>query len=145
MRVLGKVMCLVCMFLFGIVAGCGGSQSTALKPTSGDGFEIIFSLANRDRESPVVLADVLLDETTVFHGALHASPSGEYTYVSTRVSKQKMKLVFRTAVGEDIRTLDRKIWVDDRTWIVLTRIKEYDREPELEMEISYEKEQPGKK
>ncbi len=128
-----------------IVAGCKKPISIAPTDKTACGYEVIFSLANQDRTAPVALTDVLIDGISVFHGALGASQQGNYIYVSTRVPNQKIKLEARSEAQDgEIISAEKNIWVEDKLWIVITRLKEYDALPEVRIEISYENPWPLK-
>lgn len=88
--------------------------------------------------APVVLTDVVADGTTIFHGALGMSQSGNYIYLNTRVINHKLTLEVRSDSGGQVISQTKNIWVDDRAWIVITRTTDYEGTPEIRIEVSYE-------
>ncbi|MCP4600927.1 MAG: hypothetical protein GY847_10430 [Proteobacteria bacterium] len=118
-----------------------GCSKNRLAPTAKNidcGYEVIVSLANQDRLAPIALTEVIINGTTIFHGALQPLQSGDYLYVSTRVPEQRVEIEVKSEIAGKVTTSQKKVWVEDRLWVVVTRIREFDGEPEVRIEISYE-------
>ena len=126
-----------------VTIGC--AQKVAIPEHPECGYEVIFSLANQDRLSPVVLADLLVNDNTIFHGALGQSQSGDYVYLSIRIPTRKMTVEVRTETGGEVLSTKKNIWVEDRPWIVITRTRKIGDGPELQIEVSYENPWPLKR
>ncbi len=121
-----------------MTAGCSKNRCASTAKRQNRGYEVIISLANHDRLAPIVLTDVIVNGTTVFHGALQPSQGGDYLYVSTRVQSKGVEIEVRNEVEGEVITAQKKVWVEDRLWVVVTRARESEGEPEVRIEISYE-------
>ncbi len=102
------------------------------------GYPITVSLANEDREAPAVLMDVSVDSTTLFHGALQPSTGGSYLYINTRVPARGVVLKVVSKTDEGSIEAEKQIWINEGLWIVVTRVRDEGRPPELQISVSYE-------
>jgi hypothetical protein len=124
------------LFLAG--GGCTKTERETTTQSKMCGFETFFSFANQDRQAPIVLTDATINGVPLFHGALQPTFSGDYVYVHTWVFDQRMDLEVKSDYGGKVITARKNIWVKDRTWVVVTRTREYDGDPKLRIEVSYE-------
>ncbi|MCP4677998.1 MAG: hypothetical protein GY854_21280 [Deltaproteobacteria bacterium] len=119
-------------------AGCAGSGQVCEKePTRG--YDVIFSLANQDRRAPIVVMDIIVDGDTLFHGMIPSSRGGDYQYIRTQVPRQKIDLEIRSKAEGEVITAGKKVFVKDHLWVIVTRQREFDGEPEIQIDLSYEK------
>ena len=113
-------------------------------PLTGDHcVDVIFSLNNQDRGAPQAMTDILLDSVVVFHGALNHTRSGDYVYLTTHVHRKKVQLEVRSETTAGLLVEKKNIWVGDEAWIVVSRVGDYETEPELQVVVSYENPHPG--
>ncbi len=133
MRVRIGLLALVLIF----ATGCARSESVHPEVQTA-GYDVIFSLANQDREAPIVTMDVIVDGTTVFHGMIPSTRGGEYQYVRTRAPGQKIDLEIRSEEEGGTITASKKVYVKDHLWVIVTRLRELNGEPEIEIDLSYE-------
>ena len=124
-----------------LLCACGAGQG----PAGGDAGpdedrQVVFSVANKDRSAPVTVIRVVVNERTLIYGALQLAGQGDYLYVSSDIDDRKLDIVV-TSETEDGPSLqaEKTIMVEDRLWIVITRLRDIDGEPELVIEASYEK------
>lgn len=130
---------LVFAALASAAVACGGPVKKAPAQTGECGVEVIFSIANQDRSAAETLVDISVDGTPVFHGTVTAAQGGEYIYVSTRLPRHEADIAVKSASAGGTLDATRRIGLEDHVWIVVTRLREEDREPELKLEVSYEK------
>ena len=84
------------------------------------------------------MTDILMDSAVVFHGPITHSHRGDYVYVQTHVHRKKVNLEVQSKTPDGTLVREKNIWVGDRAWIVITRVKGFDLSPELEIVVSYE-------
>ena len=109
-------------------------------PRNGDNscVDVTFSISNQDRWAPAAMTDILLDSEPVFHGTLGHSRTGDYVYLNTHVHRKKVHLEVRSETTDGALVKKKNIWVGDKAWIVVTRVREFDGDPELRVVVSYE-------
>jgi hypothetical protein len=100
--------------------------------------EVVFSVANQDPDAPMASIDVLVDGHNLIHGPFMQTAPGEYLYFSTCLQQQSARITARSSARDSEVTVERSVSLADHAWIVLTRVRNLDGEPSLELEISYE-------
>lgn len=142
------LMSLVLWLATGLLVGCRDKAvGVADNPLSASAqsraahrcVDVIFSLNNQDRAAPHAMTDILMDSAVVFHGVLGQTRSGDYVYVQTHVHRKKVHLEVRSETTEGVLVQEKNVWVGDAAWIVVSRVRDFDAEPELRMVVSYEK------
>ena len=126
-----------------LLTACGAGQEPQTPDAGADsGRQVVFSVANKDRSAPVTVIRVVVNDRTLVYGALQLAGQGDYLYFSSEIEERTMDIRV-TSETEDGPTLEaeKSIMVEDRLWIVITRLRDIDGEPELVIEASYEK--PG--
>lgn len=125
-----------------LLVGCGAGQQPGQPATSGEAKQVVFSVANKDRTAPVTVMKVVVNGRTLLFGALQHAGQGEYLYVSADIETRKMhiRVTSETEEGPGLEA-EKSMLVEDRLWVVITRLRDIDGEPELVIEASYEK--PG--
>ena len=124
------------------LGGCGAARAGDGVGPDGEraGSEVIFSVANKDRQTPATVMKVLVDDKPLIFGALQLAGQGGYLYVSTNIPGRTAELrVVSEAEGEAPLVEERTLMLEDRLWIVITRLRDIDGGPELEIEVSYER------
>jgi hypothetical protein len=125
-----------------LVAACGAGQGPTADAGPAEARQVVFSVANKDRTAPVTVIRVEVNERTLIYGALQLAGQGEYLYVSSDIDDRKMDIAVTSETEDGPRLeAEKTIMVEDRLWIVITRLRDIDGEPELVIEASYEK--PG--
>ena len=135
-----RVMTGLLTLLLTVATGCAGSGPVHSDGPLG-GYDVIFSLANQDRRAPIAVMDIVVDGTIVFHGMIPSTSSGEYQYIHTRFSGQKIDLEIRSEVEGGTISASKKVYVKDHLWVIVTRLRELDGEPEIQIDLSYEETQ----
>jgi hypothetical protein len=125
-----------------MLTACGAAQPPADGDQSDGARQVVFSVANKDRSAPVTLMKVVVNGRTLIYGSLQLAGKGEYLYVSTRIAESKLRLrvTSETDEGPALETV-KTMLVEERLWVVITRLRDMDGDPELIVEASYEK--PG--
>lgn len=125
------------------LTACGAGQG----PSGADagvesGRQVVFSVANKDRSAPVTVIRVEVNGRTLVYGALQLAGQGDYLYFSSDIDARAMdiRVTSETEEGPSLEA-EKSIMVEERLWIVITRLRDIDGEPELVIEASYEK--PG--
>jgi len=141
MTVLVSRVALLELVLFAAL-GCGGGQPPAGDAPVREGKQVVFSVANKDRGAPVTVIRVVVNERTLIYGALQNAGQGEYLYFSADVDAAKLdiRVTCETPDGAVLQS-EKTILVEDRLWIVITRLRNMEGVPEVVIEPSYEK--PG--
>ncbi len=132
-----RQLAVLLLFLFCQAVGC----SPAGTRDPGDSrceCEVIFSLANTDRSSPHVKVDVQLDHRTVIYGGLPQVTSGDYFYVSTCLPRRHATLVVRMETEGEALEESRKIKIENKMWIVITRVRDLGDGATMKIDVSYE-------
>jgi hypothetical protein len=122
---------------------CGAGQEPSAADAGVDSARrVVFSVANKDRSAPVTLIRVEVNGETLIYGALQLAGQGDYLYFGSDIEARTMdiRVTSETEDGPSL-TAERSIMVEKRLWIVITRLRDIDGEPELVIEASYEK--PG--
>ena len=128
-----------CALLLIIIVGCYRCPKKSADIASPASIEVMFSIANEDKQAPISMMEISMDNNPIFRGAITASSSGRYTYVKTFASKETgIQLKVSSETDRDRIEAQKDIWLKDRLWVVVTRIREFEREPELQISISYE-------
>lgn len=125
-----------------ICCACGAGQGPLPDAGPDEAKQVVFSVANKDRTAPVTVIRVVVNERTLIYGALQLAGQGDYLYFSSDIEDRKMDIsvISETEDGPRLQA-EKTIMVEDRLWIVITRLRDIDGEPELVIEASYEK--PG--
>lgn len=122
-----------------LVAACGASPATHGEgDVGGCACEVVFSVANQDRQAPTATMDVLVDGRNIIHGPLMQTGPGEYLYFSTCLRQKKVEIEARSSFGDQQVHLTRSAWMADHVWIVITRVRDLDGQASLALEVSYE-------
>ena len=136
-----QIMCAI--FATALLVSCGAGQPVGETAQVESPRQVVFSVANKDRSAPVTMMKVVVNGQPLIYGALQATASGEYLYVSTKISAVKMEIrvLSETEEGPTLEA-EKTMLVEDRLWVVITRLRDIDGDPELVIEASYEKPLP---
>jgi hypothetical protein len=85
-----------------------------------------------------MLMDVSLNGETMFRGAIFPADSGHYLYLNTHVPYKDALLEVVSETGDGTIRASRELRVKDHVWIVVTRIRDFDGPPDLQISVSYE-------
>lgn len=123
-----------------LVCGCGASIEQQGDTADSEVKQVIFSVANKDRGAPVTVLRVVVNGRTLIYGSLQPAGRGDYLYVSTEVTDPKLhvRVTSETDDGPSLET-EKTMLVEDLLWVVITRVQDIDGDPELVIEVSYEK------
>ncbi len=128
------------VLVFVPAVGCGAAIGEA--PRAEEEAEVVFSVANRDRLAPVALMRVGADGRTLIYGEFPPSEGGGYLYSSQRLPARKTRIRAVSEGGGQRLESERTVLLEDRAWIVVTRLRDVDSGPRLEIQVSYEKSHP---
>lgn len=125
-----------------LLGACGAGPQPGGQVDGGGSNQVVFSVANKDRTAPVTVMKVMVNGRTLIFGALQHAGQGDYLYVSADIETRKMhiRVTSETEEGPGLEA-EKTMLVEDRLWVVITRLRDIDGEPELVIEASYEK--PG--
>ena len=125
--------------------GCAGAGPAGAPGNVGEapGAEVVFSVANADRATPVAVIEVRVDDRTVVYGPFAPSEGGDYLYVAARLPERKARIRAVSRAGSETVEAEKWVIIEDHLWIVVTRLREYAQEPaEIVIDVSYEKKRP---
>jgi hypothetical protein len=136
---IGTALCVVALAASacGGAAGKGADRGTALC-----GKAVFFSVANQDDRTRDVEIKIVVDGQPVVFGSFRASAQGEpgdYHYIAAQTSRSEIS-VRAVSPNDDGELVEAKkdVPVKDGIWIVVTRVRDIDGTPKLQIEFSYE-------
>lgn len=74
----------------------------------------------------------------MIYGGLPQVSSGDYFYVSTCVEKKRARLLVRMESQDEPLEETREIGVENKMWIVITRVRDLEDGAAMKIDISYE-------
>jgi len=117
--------------------GCGG-PGRSVGGRAAPGREVVLSVGNEDPETPVARIKVQIDGEPRIYGTFRAVDEGDYLFASYRVGADKVRVRATSAADGELLEAEKNVVVEDHLWIVVTRVRNLDGEPEIKIEISYE-------
>ena len=132
----------VCAVVLAAVACGGGGARDAEEPASVCGRAVFFSVANQDDRTRDAEIKIVVDGQPVVYGSFRASAAdepGDYHYIAAQTSRKEIT-VRAVSPNDDGDLVEAKkiIPVKDGIWIVVTRVRDIDGAPQLQIEFSYE-------
>jgi hypothetical protein len=124
-------------------AACGGAVAKdADGPASLCGSRVFFSVANQDERTHYAEIKVVVVGQPGVSGSFRASAADEtsdYHYIAAQTSRKEI-VVRAVSPNDDGDLVEAKksIPVRDGIWIVVTRVRDIDGTPQLQIEFSYE-------
>jgi hypothetical protein len=124
------------------VAACGGAdKGDTGRPAASCGARVFFSVANQDDRTRDAEIKVVVDGQPVVYGRFRTraeNEPGDYHYIAAQTSRAEIAV---RAVSPDddgaIVETKKSIPVKDGIWIVVTRVRDIDGAPQLQIEFSY--------
>lgn len=125
-------------------ASCGGSGAAEVveAAVATCGSRVFFSVANQDDRVRDAEIKVVVDGQPVVYGSFRAEAAGgsaAYHYIAAQTARREISV---RAVSPDadggIVEAKKSVPVRDGIWIVVTRVRDIDGAPQLQIEFSYE-------
>jgi hypothetical protein len=126
-----------------VAAACGSAVPDEQRgPPRGCGSAVFFSVANQDERTRDAEIKIVVDGQPVVYGSFRAGEPGEngdYHYIAAQTARREIA-VRAVSPGDDGDVVEAKksVPVKDGIWIVVTRVRDIDGVPKLEIEFSYE-------
>ena len=132
----------VCAFVLAAAACGGGGAKEVDDPVPACGRAVFFSVANQDDRTRDAEIKIVVDGQPAVYGSFRASAAGEpgdYHYIAAQTSRKEIT-VRAVSPNDDGDLVEAKkvIPVRDGIWIVVTRVRDIDGAPQLQIEFSYE-------
>jgi len=124
-------------------AACGGAAARDPgAPAALCGNRVFFSISNQDDQARDAQIKVVVDGQPAVYGSFRASTADEprdYHYIAARTSGKEI-VVRAVSPNDDGELVEarKSIPVKDGIWIVVTRVRDIDDAPQLQIEFSYE-------
>lgn len=126
-----------------IAAACGGIGTKAVdEQPSRCGRAVFFSVANQDDRTRDAEIKIVVDGKPIVYGSFRSSSgeeSADYHYIAAQTARDEIT-VRAVSPDEDGGLVEarKQIPVKDGIWIVVTRVRDIDGAPQLQIEFSYE-------